>query len=78
MLMEFAAAPHEHEAKVAKRLHDTEHAGDDTTSVGEPDAGGGQNETASIDDSVLVVPGRTSSPTSDVPRDVTPSPPPAS
>ena len=29
--MEFAAAPHECWAKLAKRMHDTEHAGDDTT-----------------------------------------------
>jgi hypothetical protein len=27
MLMEFAAAPHERQAKLAKRLHETEHAG---------------------------------------------------
>ena len=35
-------------------MHETEHAGNDTTSVGEPDEGGGQDETASIDDGVLV------------------------
>jgi hypothetical protein len=35
--MEFVAAPHERLAENAKRLQDTEHAGDDTTSVGEPD-----------------------------------------
>ena len=46
--MGFVAAPHERCAELAKRLHDTEHAGDDTTSVGEPDQGGGQDETASI------------------------------
>jgi hypothetical protein len=28
--MEFAAAPHERWAELAKRIHDTEHAGDDT------------------------------------------------
>ncbi|MGO9297596.1 MAG: hypothetical protein ACLP52_27570 [Streptosporangiaceae bacterium] len=31
ILMEFAAAPHERWADLAKRIHDTEHAGDDTT-----------------------------------------------
>jgi len=31
-------------------MHDTEDADDDTTSVGEPDEGGGHDETASIDD----------------------------
>ena len=31
ILMEFVAAPHERWAKLAKRRHDTEHAGDDTT-----------------------------------------------
>jgi hypothetical protein len=60
--MEFAAAPHERWAELAKRLHDTEHAGDDTTSVGEPDEGGGQDETASIHDGVLVVSSRTAAP----------------
>jgi uncharacterized protein Yka (UPF0111/DUF47 family) len=35
--MEFVAAPHERWAENAKRLQDTERAGDDTTSVGEPD-----------------------------------------
>jgi hypothetical protein len=34
-------------------LSDTEHAGNDTTSVGEPDEGGGQDEASSIDDGVL-------------------------
>lgn len=29
ILMEFVAAPHERWAKLAKRLHDTEHADDD-------------------------------------------------
>jgi len=29
MLMEFAAVPHERWAELAKRMHDTEHAGDD-------------------------------------------------
>jgi hypothetical protein len=28
--MEFVAAPHERWAELAKRMHDTEHAGDDT------------------------------------------------
>jgi hypothetical protein len=31
-------------SEARQRLHDTEHAGDDTTSVGEPDEGGGQDE----------------------------------
>jgi hypothetical protein len=31
MLMAFAAVPHERWAVLAKRLHDTEHAGDDVT-----------------------------------------------
>jgi uncharacterized protein len=31
ILMEFAAVPHERWAELAKRMHDTEHAGDDTT-----------------------------------------------
>jgi hypothetical protein len=44
--MEFVAAPHERWAELARRLHDTEHAGDDTISVGEPDEGGGQDGTA--------------------------------
>jgi hypothetical protein len=30
-LSEFVAAPHECWAELAKRMHDTEHAGDDTT-----------------------------------------------
>jgi hypothetical protein len=29
--MGFAAVPHERWAELAKRMHDTEHAGDDTT-----------------------------------------------
>jgi hypothetical protein len=29
--MEFVAAPHERWAELAKRMHDTEYAGDDTT-----------------------------------------------
>ncbi len=62
MLMEFAAAPHERWAKLAKRMHGTEHAGDDTTPVGEPEQGGSQDETASIDDGVLVVSGRKAAP----------------
>ena len=33
ILMEFAAAPHERWAKLAKRMLDTEHAGDDTRRV---------------------------------------------
>lgn len=32
ILMEFVAAPHERWAKLAKRMHDIERAGDDTTS----------------------------------------------
>jgi uncharacterized protein Yka (UPF0111/DUF47 family) len=31
ILMEFVAAPHERWAELAQRMHDTEHAGDDTT-----------------------------------------------
>jgi uncharacterized protein Yka (UPF0111/DUF47 family) len=31
ILMEFDAAPYERWAKLAKRIHDTEHASDDTT-----------------------------------------------
>ena len=31
ILTEFLAAPHERWAELAKRMHDTEHAGDDTT-----------------------------------------------
>ncbi|MCA1694547.1 MAG: hypothetical protein LC749_07355 [Actinobacteria bacterium] len=31
ILMEFVAAPHERWAELAKRMHDTEHAGEDTT-----------------------------------------------
>jgi uncharacterized protein Yka (UPF0111/DUF47 family) len=31
ILMKFVAAPHERWAEHAKRMHDTEHAGDDTT-----------------------------------------------
>ena len=31
ILTEFVAAPHERWAELAKRMHDTEHAGDDTT-----------------------------------------------
>jgi hypothetical protein len=30
-LMAFAAVPHERRARLAKRLHDTEHAGNDIT-----------------------------------------------
>jgi uncharacterized protein Yka (UPF0111/DUF47 family) len=31
ILMEFVAAPHERWAELAKRMHDTERVGDDTT-----------------------------------------------
>lgn len=62
ILREFVAAPHERWAELAKRLHDTQHAGDDTTSVGEPDEGGSQDETASIDDGVRVVSSRKAAP----------------
>ena len=31
ILTAFVAAPHERWAELAKRMHDTEHAGDDTT-----------------------------------------------
>jgi uncharacterized protein Yka (UPF0111/DUF47 family) len=37
ILMEFAAVPHERWAELARRMHDTEHAGDDTTLSREPD-----------------------------------------
>jgi hypothetical protein len=37
-------------------MHDTEHAGDDTTSVGEPEQGGCQNEGAAVDDGVTLRP----------------------
>ena len=62
ILMEFVAAAHERWAELAKRLHDTEHAGDHTTSVGAPDDGGGQDEIASMDDGVLVVSSRKAAP----------------
>jgi hypothetical protein len=56
--MEFVAAPHERWAKLAKRMHDAEHAGDDTTSVVDPEQGGCQDEGAAVDGGVLVVSGR--------------------
>jgi hypothetical protein len=31
ILTEFVAAPHERRAELAKGMHETEHAGDDTT-----------------------------------------------
>ena len=46
ILMEFAATPHERWAKLAKRTHDTEHAGNDTTQVVDPDQRGCQDEGA--------------------------------
>jgi hypothetical protein len=61
-LMAFAAAPHERWAKLAKRTLDTEHAGDDTTQVVDPEQGGCQDEGAAEDGGVLVVSGRESSP----------------
>lgn len=62
ILMEFVAAPHECWAKVAKRLLDTEDAGDDTTQVVDPEQGGCQDETASIVGGVLVVSSRKAAP----------------
>jgi len=40
ILIEFVAAPHERWAKLAKHMLDTEHAGDDTTQVVDPEQGG--------------------------------------
>lgn len=45
-----------------KRLHDTEHAGDDTTQVVDPKQRGCPNETAAVDGGVLVVSGREPAP----------------
>jgi hypothetical protein len=42
--MEFAAAPHERWAENAKRLHDTEHAGEDQMRVGPPAASTARSE----------------------------------
>ncbi len=42
ILMEFVAAPHELWAELAKRMHDTEHAGDHTT---KPRSASGQRPT---------------------------------
>jgi uncharacterized protein Yka (UPF0111/DUF47 family) len=39
ILMEFVAASHERWAELAKRMHDTEHAGDDTTNPGSSPTG---------------------------------------
>jgi uncharacterized protein Yka (UPF0111/DUF47 family) len=44
ILMEFVAARHERRAKLAKRMHATEHAGDDTTQVVDPEQRGCQDE----------------------------------
>ena len=46
ILMEFVAAPHERWAKLAKRMHDAEHAGDYTTSVVDLEQGGCQDARA--------------------------------
>ena len=62
ILMEFVAAPHERWAKLAKRMLDTEHAGDDTTQVVDPEQGGCQDEGAAVDGGVLVVSGREPAP----------------
>ena len=62
ILMEFAAAPHERWAKLAKRMHDTEHAGNDTTQVVDPEQRGCQDEGAAVDGGVLVVSGREPAP----------------
>ena len=62
ILMEFAAAPHERWATLAKRMHDSEHAGDDTTQVVDPEQGGCQDEGAAVDGSMLVVSGREPAP----------------
>jgi hypothetical protein len=62
MLIEFVAAPHERSAKLAKRMLDTEHAGDDTTQVVDPEQGGCQDEGAAVDGGVLVVSGREPAP----------------
>ena len=60
--MEFVAAPHERWAKLAKHMHDTEHAGDDTTSVVDPDKCGWQDKGAAVDGGVLIVSGREPAP----------------
>jgi hypothetical protein len=62
ILMEFVAAPHERWAKLPKRMHDTEHAGDDTTQVVDPEQGGCQDEGAAVDGGVLVASGREPAP----------------
>ena len=46
----FSSSSSQRCAELSNRMHDTEDADDDTTSVGEPDEGGGHDETASIDD----------------------------
>jgi hypothetical protein len=48
--------------KLTKRMLDTEHAGEGTTSVGEPVEGGCQNGAAAVDGGVLVVSGREPAP----------------
>lgn len=53
---------HERWAKLAKRMLDTEHAGDDTTQVVDPEQGGCQDEGAAVDGGVLVVSGREPAP----------------
>ena len=60
ILMEFAAAPHERWAKLAKRMLDTEHAGDDTTQVVDPEQGSCQDEGTAVDGGLLVVTGKRS------------------
>jgi hypothetical protein len=56
--LEIVAAPHERWAKLAKRVLDTEHAGDDTTQVVDPEQRGCQDEGAAVDGGMLVVSGR--------------------
>jgi hypothetical protein len=62
ILIEFVAAPHERSAKLAKRILDTEQAGDDTTQVVDREQGGCQDGGAAVDGGVLVVSGREPTP----------------
>jgi hypothetical protein len=62
ILTEFVAVPSERWAKLAKRMRDAEHAGDDTTSVVDPEQGGCQDEGAAVDGGVPVVSGREPAP----------------
>jgi hypothetical protein len=58
ILLEFVGVSHERWAKLAKRMLDTEHGGDDTTQVVDPEQGGCQDEGATADGGVFVVSGR--------------------